>query len=67
MNFKDQNGHTARTNMENAEILRKHYYKVFNHSIPVDMTVLQSIQQHLTAYSLGDPPPDKAILRQYKE
>ena len=61
--FKDQNGHIALTNTENAKILRKHYHKVFNHSAPVDMTVLNSIQQHLTAYSLGVPPPDKEIFK----
>ena len=59
--FKDQNGHIALTNTENAKILRKHYHKVFNCSVPVNMTVLNLIQQHFTAYSLGDPPTDKDI------
>jgi hypothetical protein len=61
-NFNDENGKTATTDAENADIQAKHYHQVFNSQVPVDLNLIEEkIQQREINTKLGEIPTKKEI------
>jgi hypothetical protein len=56
MKMKLDNGELAKSDSDNADVMSKHFEKVFNNHRPIDLTVLDEIDQRETIESLGDPP-----------
>eukprot|EP00978_Attheya_sp_CCMP212_P035773 scaffold157687_cov54-Attheya_sp.AAC.1 len=60
--MKLDNRELAKSNSDNSDVMSKHFEKVFNNHQPIDLTVLDKIDQRETIETLGDPPI-KAALR----
>lgn len=54
--LRDSEGHLATTPKENLEILRKHFYGVFNRTSTYDPSVIDSLEQRDTIEEIGRIP-----------
>eukprot|EP00978_Attheya_sp_CCMP212_P025759 scaffold83425_cov34-Attheya_sp.AAC.1 len=56
MNMKLDNGELAKSDSDNTDVMSKNFKKVFNNHPPIDLTVLDKIDQRETIETLGNPP-----------
>jgi hypothetical protein len=62
-NLTDENGNTATNDCQNANIQAKHYQKVFNRQVPVDLAVIETkIEQRETNNKLGEIPTKNEVI-----
>ena len=57
--MRKPNGKIAKNDSKNADLMDKHFSKVFNNHQPIDVTVLEELKQRETIVALGDPPLDE--------
>jgi hypothetical protein len=56
--MKMENNEMAKNDSDNADVMGKHFSKVFNNHRPIDLTVLEELEQRETIESLGHPPTE---------
>jgi hypothetical protein len=59
MKMRKSNGDIATNDSENAEVIEKHFTKVFNNHRPIDISVLDELEQREMIADLGLPPTDE--------
>jgi hypothetical protein len=58
MMMPKEDGDLARSDSENADVMAGHLKKVFNNHRPINLSVLDKLEQREIISSLGDPPSD---------
>jgi hypothetical protein len=59
MKMRRTNGDIATNDSENADVMEKHFTKVFNNQRPIDISVLDDLKQREMITDLGLPPTDE--------
>jgi hypothetical protein len=57
--MRKSNGDIATNDSENADVMAKHFTKVFNNHRPIDISVLDELKQGETIADLGLPPTNE--------
>eukprot|EP00978_Attheya_sp_CCMP212_P032042 scaffold123373_cov40-Attheya_sp.AAC.1 len=65
MKMRKEDGELARSDSENADVMAGHFKKVFNNHRPIDLSVLDELEQREIISSLGDPPHRTLNLAQH--
>ena len=59
--FKNSEGKVARDKKESANNIKKHYKKVFNRNAPIDLTIIETLDQSPINEMLNIAPNKKEI------
>ena len=57
----------ATNDKENMRVRKQHYQQVFNHLMPIDMTITKKLHQKPVNHEIGQPPMKQQVVSAIKK